>query len=241
MFAQLIKHAARSSLTAAPLSGFLSAVCLCAPIPCSGNECTAGGQGNQLSLLVENEPAMGLPLLRQATWPCGVQSKEASASQPLCGVPVACCLPFTPFELFAMSSEPLDRDTLFKKLRSKPENKVGCHCCLVSKDSISTASPAASLVPVRSALIARPRTPPGPRCPMVCTYAWPVPASTAAWACTSASSGRASSTALLGQPHGVLQAAWGWSFSLPPLTCVCLHRSTTLDTWTEDQLRVRHQ
>lgn len=154
----------------------------------------------------------------------------------------ACPTPFAaPFELFAMSSEPLDRDTLFKKLRSKPENKVGCPSCLVLKDSISTASPSASLVLVRSVLIARPRTPPGPRCPMVCTYAWPVPASTAAWACTSASSGRASSTALPGQAPRVLQAAWGWSFSLPPLTCVCLHRSTTLDTWTEDQLRVRQQ
>lgn len=100
--------------------------------------------------------------------------------------------------------------THHRRLRSKPENKVGgaapttrpsprrtpgalCRpaaaCDHLHTQCIVGCIPRPLLAapPRRSALTARPRTPPGPPCPMASSSACPARASTAAWACTSAS------------------------------------------------------
>lgn len=132
-------------------------------------------------------------------------------------------------------SEPLERDTLFKKLRSKPENKVrsvsSATCPVVlhyqkQQQGITTTYTYLAL-PFRYALIVPQRTPHGLQYRMGSLSAWLAPGFTGAWASMSALSGTSTSILLsvkrqISHPHNH----------------VFERRSTTLDTWTEDQLRV---
>lgn len=117
-------------------------------------------------------------------------------------------------------SEPLDRDLLFKRMRSKPENKV-CAAVGGPDAGLSFSGAGARLMPSgfpwrRFASIAPPRIPHGLQCHMESSSASHVRASTAAWACTSALSGEPSLAWML-WPSAARAMPAHWHHADPPL------------------------